>query len=80
MIIQQRAGFFTATAGAGPALAGLIIVAISVNIKTILGISGMTARAATTIVGLALIVVVSRAALIPFQPRPVLPAGTQGER
>ena len=46
-------------------------MAISVNIKTILGISGMTARAATTIVGLALIVV-SRAALIPFQPRPVL--------
>jgi hypothetical protein len=47
VIIQQRAGYFTATAGAGAALAGLIIVAISVNIKTILGISGMTARAAT---------------------------------
>jgi hypothetical protein len=72
VIIQQRAGFFTATAGPGAALAGLIIVAISVNIKTILGISGMTARTATTIVGPALIVVVSRAALIPFQPRPVL--------
>jgi hypothetical protein len=72
VIIQQRAGFFTATAGAGAALAGLIIVAIPVSIKTILGISGMTARAATTTAGPALIVAVSRAALIPFQHRPVL--------
>jgi hypothetical protein len=43
-----------------------------VNIKTILGISVMTARAATTTAGLVLIVVVSCAALIPFQSRPVL--------
>jgi hypothetical protein len=72
VIIQQRAGVFTATAGAGAALAGLIIVAMSVNIKTIRGISGMTARAATTIAGLVLLVVVSCAALIPFQSRPAL--------
>jgi hypothetical protein len=72
VIIQAWAGFSTATAGAGAALAGLIIVAMSVNIKTILGINGMTARAATTIAGLVLIVVVSCAALIPFQSWPAL--------
>jgi hypothetical protein len=69
MIIKARAGFFTTTAGAG---AGLIIVAMSVNINTIPGISGMTARAATTIAGLVLTVVVSCAALIPLQTRPAL--------
>jgi hypothetical protein len=37
--------FFVATAGAAAALAGLIIVALSVNIQTILNIPGMTSRA-----------------------------------
>jgi hypothetical protein len=46
--------FFVATAGAAAALAGLIIVAMSVNIQTILNIPSMTSRAAATIASLIL--------------------------
>lgn len=59
--------FFVATAGAAGALAGLIIVAMTVNIQTILGIPSMTSRAAATIGSLILIVVCGAAALIPEQ-------------
>ncbi|MFC8529816.1 hypothetical protein [Nocardia sp. NPDC057227] len=63
---------FLAAAGAGAALAGLIIVAMSVNVRTILAIPSMTSRAATTVAGLILIVVVSCAALVPAQPAAAL--------
>lgn len=59
--------FFVATAGAAAALAGLIIVAMTVNIETILTIPGMTSRAGATIASLILIVVSSAAGLIPGQ-------------
>lgn len=59
--------FFVATAGAAAALAGLIIVAMTVNIKTILSIPSMTSRAAATIGSLVLIVVTAAAGLIPGQ-------------
>lgn len=59
--------FFVATAGAAGALAGLIIVAMTVNIQTILGIPSMTSRAGATIASLVLIVVTAVAALIPEQ-------------
>jgi len=58
--------FFVATAGAAAALAGLIIVAMSVNIAKIIEIPAMPARAAT-ISSLVLIVVVAAAGLIPGQ-------------
>jgi len=57
--------FFVASAGASAALAGLIIVAMSVNIVTIIGIPSMTSRAAATIANLVLVVVVSIVALVP---------------
>ncbi|CAN5160294.1 hypothetical protein BH09ACT6_BH09ACT6_10680 [soil metagenome] len=63
---------FVAAAGAAAALAGLIIVAMSVNIKEIIAIRSMPSRAGASIASLLLIVVVSIAALIPEQPAWVL--------
>ncbi len=64
--------FFVATAGAAAALAGLIIVAMTVNIQTILAIPSMTSRAGATIASLVLIVVSAAAGLIPEQSLAVL--------
>ncbi len=66
-IAERWGDFFVASAGAAAALAGLIIVAMTVNIRTILNIPSMTARAAATIGSLVLIVVSTVAALIPGQ-------------
>ena len=67
MEIADWGGFFAASAGAAAGLTGLIIVAMSVNIGTIIGIPGMTSRAGATIAALVLAVVASIAALIPGQ-------------
>jgi hypothetical protein len=61
--------FFIAAAGASAALAGLAIVAISVNITRILQFPHLPARAAATVARLILILVCSMAALIPQPPR-----------
>ncbi|MGK9146810.1 hypothetical protein KXS11_04180 [Plantibacter flavus] len=71
-MIEGWSDFFVATAGAAAALAGLIIVAMSVNIAKIIAIPSMPARAAATISSLVLIVVVAAAGLIPAQPVVVL--------
>jgi hypothetical protein len=65
MSIAAWDNLFIAAAGAGAALAGLIIVAMSVNVKTILRIPGMTSRAATTIAVLTLTVLLALAGLFP---------------
>lgn len=57
--------FIIAAAGASAALAGLVIVAISVNIARIISFPHLPARAAATIATLILILVVSMTALIP---------------
>lgn len=59
--------FFVATAGASAALAGLVIVAMSVNLKHILEFKNLPPRASSTIGLLGLILVISIAGLIPDQ-------------
>ena len=68
MELADWSGFFAASAGAAAALTGLIIVAMSVNIATIIAIPSMTSRAGATIATLVLAVVASIAALVPGQP------------
>jgi hypothetical protein len=60
--------FFLAAASASAALAGLVIVAISVNISRILEFPHLPARAAATIGRILLILVTSMATLIPQPP------------
>ncbi|MGO4534988.1 hypothetical protein [Leifsonia sp. 2MCAF36] len=59
--------FNVAVAGAGAALGGLLIVALSVNIRTIAESRGLAARAAASIAALILGVALCSAALIPGQ-------------
>lgn len=60
--------FNVAIAGAGAALGGLLIVALSVNIKQIAESRGLAARAGAAISALILGVVLACMALIPDQP------------
>jgi hypothetical protein len=65
---DQWSDFFVATAGASAALVGLVIVAISVNVKPILDSQGLPERAAATIAVLALILACASAGLIKAEP------------
>jgi len=62
---QDWTNFFIAAAGAAGALAGLVIVALSVNIKEILAYPHLPPRAAAAIATLILILVSCMAGLIP---------------
>jgi hypothetical protein len=64
---EHWAAFNTAVAGAGAALGGLLIVALSVNIKQIAESRGLAARAGASIAALILGVVLCCLALIPGQ-------------
>jgi hypothetical protein len=60
------AGFFTAVTGAAAALAGLLFVAVSINLKNILeGTTMLPARAAETLAMLLFVVVSCALALVP---------------
>ena len=61
--------FFSASASASAALAGLVFVALSVNIQSVLKYPHVLARAAATIGALILILVSSMAALAPQSER-----------
>ncbi len=63
---------FVACAGASAALAGLLFVAVSINIERILGFEGLPERALETLVLLLGVVVVSIVGLIPGQTRTAL--------
>lgn len=64
-MIEGWHDFFVANVGAAAALAGLIIVAISVNIEAIIKIPVITSRAGATVASLVLSLVSSGIMLIP---------------
>ncbi|MGN6425844.1 hypothetical protein [uncultured Leifsonia sp.] len=66
-VFREWSEFNVAVAGAGAALGGLLIVALSVNIRQIAESRGLAARAGASIATLILGVVLSCAALIPGQ-------------
>ena len=58
---------FVAVAGAGAALAGLVFVAVSINIDRILALPGIPERALVAMLTLVVVVIVAIAGLIPGQ-------------
>ncbi|MFF2274719.1 hypothetical protein [Agromyces sp. NPDC058126] len=67
-VLEGWSEFNVAMVGATAALAGLLIVAMSVNIRTILQSPTLPARAAASIATLVLAIVVTGLALAPGQP------------
>jgi len=65
---------FLAEAGASAALAGLLFVAISINLTKILEVQGLVGRAGEAIVLLVAVLIVSTLVLVPDQPRVALGA------
>jgi hypothetical protein len=63
---------FLAEAGASAALAGLLFVAISINLTKILEVRGLVGRAGEAIVLLVAVLVASTLVLVPDQPRVAL--------
>ena len=63
----QWTDFFVATAGASAALAGLLFVAVSINLDRIIGEAGLPDRALETLLLLLSVVLVSIVGLIPGQ-------------
>jgi modulator of FtsH protease len=59
------ADFFTAITGAAAALAGLVFVAVSINLNNILKVAGLAARAAETLAMLLFVVVSAALTLVP---------------
>jgi modulator of FtsH protease len=66
-VIGDWETFFAAQAGASAALAGLVFVALSINLKEILAIPGLPGRAAEAIVLMVLPVFTGLVALVPNQ-------------
>ena len=64
--------FFLAAAGASAALAGLVFVAVSINVDRILRLKGLPERALATVLLLLGVVLVSLIGLIPGQSRSAL--------
>jgi hypothetical protein len=70
--VSEWSDLFVATAGAAAALAGLVFVAVSINLERILSLPGLPARALQTLLMLAIVVAISIVGLIPGQDRAAL--------
>jgi hypothetical protein len=70
--MQDWSGFFQAELGAAAALAGLVIVAISINVSRILSDPTLPGRAAETLVSPSGVLIACSFALVPHQPGWVL--------
>jgi hypothetical protein len=66
--LEAWANFFITTAEVSATLAGLVIVAVSVNIQQILKFRQLPPRASSTVAVLMLVVVIGLAALVPQPP------------
>lgn len=66
--MREWADFFVAELGASAALAGLVIVAISINLARIVSFPWLPGRAAETLVAPTGVLVVSSYMLVPNQP------------
>jgi hypothetical protein len=69
---REWTDFFVAGAGASAALAGLVFVAVSINVDRILRLPGLPDRALATVLLLLSVVLVSLITLIPGQSRAAL--------
>jgi modulator of FtsH protease len=76
---SQWSELFVASAGASAALAGLVFVAVSINIERILQFQGLPERALETVLLLLSVVLVSIIGLIPGQSHTALGAELLGE-
>jgi hypothetical protein len=77
--VSEWHDLFIATAGASAALAGLVFVAVSINIERILKAEELPARAQMTLLLLLSVLLVSIIGLIPGQSRTALGAELLGE-
>ena len=65
--VREWSDLFVAAAGASAALAGLVFVAISINIERILKFKGLPERGLETVLLLVAVLIVSMVGLIPGQ-------------
>jgi len=72
--VSEWTDLFVASAGASAALAGLVFVAVSINVDRILKFEGLPERALETVLMLLIVVLVSIVGLIPGQSTTALGA------